>query len=701
MAAVVVCAAAAYGQVPEEDVRCLNCHGQATIATSTPQERATMVSTPEAPLRTDPWRLYVDREALIASSHRETKCIDCHQTTVELPHPAQQPAPTCSTVDCHAVQGELFLGSVHAQPLASDDEQMPHCWTCHGDHDILPATARRSRIYPLNVLSVCGGCHEKHRHPLLRSTSDLPEDGRLLVGYFRESEHGRGILKSGLIVAATCPDCHRAHDVQPSDNPFSSVSRPNVPTTCGQCHVGVAEQYADGIHSRLRHEDEDRDRVPVCTNCHTSHQITRAGTPTFARDIVEECGTCHENLYATYHESYHGQARRLGNRRAASCSNCHGAHRIERLEDPQSQLGVEHKIAMCERCHQGANENFVKFLPHADHRDPKKYPLLYGIWMYFVIVISATFTFFGIHTVLWWVRSLVDRIKHGQTHHHREAVPARTFQRFRPVHRFTHVLVIVSFLGLTVTGIPLKFSYKPWAVALAHAVGGGNMAGILHRLFACVMFTYVFIHLTVVVKWALTQIRAGKKSWLFGPESMLPRWKDLRDMIGMFKWFVGLGPMPKFDRFTYWEKFDYMADAFGTVVIGGSGLLLAFPIASSYLLPGWMFNVAMIIHGYEALLAIAFIFTIHFFNAHLRLQKFPMDMVVFTGEISEHEMQEERPLEYERLKQEGRLDELLVAPKPPAYNRRIRILGIGLLIIGLTLVVLIIWAGLSGFVQRW
>jgi cytochrome b subunit of formate dehydrogenase len=227
------------------------------------------------------------------------------------------------------------------------------------------------------------------------------------------------------------------------------------------------------------------------------------------------------------------------------------------------------------------------------------------------------------------------------------------------------------------------------------------MAGILHRFFACVMFTYVFIHLTVVAKWAFGQIKAGKKGWLFGPESMLPRWKDLRDIIGMFKWFVGLGPLPKFDRFTYWEKFDYMADAFGTVVIGGSGLLLAFPIASSYLLPGWMFNVAMIIHGYEALLAIAFIFTIHFFNAHLRLQKFPMDMVVFTGEISEHEMQEERPLEYERLKEEGRLEELLVAPKSPAYSRRIRILGIGLLLIGLILVALIIWAGLSGFVQRW
>ena len=177
-------------------------------------------------------------------------------------------------------------------------------------------------------------------------------------------------------------------------------------------------------------------------------------------------------------------------------------------------------------------------------------------------------------------------------------------------------------------------------------------------------------------------------------------WKDVLDIIGMFRWFVGLGPLPKFDRFTYWEKFDYMADAFGTVVIGGSGLLLAFPMVSSHLLPGWIFNVAMIIHGYEALLAIAFIFTIHFFNAHLRLQKFPMDMVVFTGEISEDELEEERPLEYERLKREGRLESLLIKPKSADTLRRIRIVGLGLLLLGITLVVLIVWAGLGGLLQR-
>lgn len=85
------------------------------------------------------------------------------------------------------------------------------------------------------------------------------------------------------------------------------------------------------------------------------------------------------------------------------------------------------------------------------------------------------------------------------------------------------------------------------------------------------------------------------------------------------------------EHFTYWEKFDYWAVLWGTGLMGAAGLVLWFPVAASRLLPGWMFNVALFVHGAEATLAIGFIFVIHFFNGHLRPGKFPMDMVIFTG----------------------------------------------------------------------
>jgi len=97
------------------------------------------------------------------------------------------------------------------------------------------------------------------------------------------------------------------------------------------------------------------------------------------------------------------------------------------------------------------------------------------------------------------------------------------------------------------------------------------------------------------------------------------------------------------------------------------------------------------VHGEEALLAVGFIFTIHFFNGHLRPEKFPMDMVIFTGRISDHELREERPLEYERLVREGRLASIEASPPAPGAVAFGRIVGGTALVLGLITVVLIIF----------
>jgi cytochrome b subunit of formate dehydrogenase len=153
---------------------------------------------------------------------------------------------------------------------------------------------------------------------------------------------------------------------------------------------------------------------------------------------------------------------------------------------------------------------------------------------------------------------------------------------------------------------------------------------------------------------------------LWGPDSMVPQPQDVFDILNHFKWFFGQGPRPQFDRWTYWEKFDYWAVFWGMFIIGGSGLLLWFPVFFARFLPGWLFNVATLIHGEEALLAACFIFTFHFFNGHLRPEKFPMDTVIFSGVIPEHEMKEERPVEYARLVREGKL---VAKEAPPPSSR--------------------------------
>ncbi len=127
---------------------------------------------------------------------------------------------------------------------------------------------------------------------------------------------------------------------------------------------------------------------------------------------------------------------------------------------------------------------------------------------------------------------------------------------------------------------------------------------------------------------------------------MVANWKDVKDIFGHMRWFLGLGPKPQFERYAYWEKFDYWAVFWGMIVIGFSGYAMWFAPFFAHFLPGWALNAVLVIHSEEGLLAILFIFSIHFVNTHLRPDSFPMDMVIFTGVESEEEFKHKRPLEY-------------------------------------------------------
>jgi cytochrome b subunit of formate dehydrogenase len=141
---------------------------------------------------------------------------------------------------------------------------------------------------------------------------------------------------------------------------------------------------------------------------------------------------------------------------------------------------------------------------------------------------------------------------------------------------------------------------------------------------------------------------------------MLPNWKDWDDLRGMFKWFLGRGPRPEFCHWTYWQKFDYWAPFWGTAVIGSSGIILFAPEATATILPGWVFNIATLIHAEEALLAAIFLNSVHFFNVHFRPERFPMSTTIFTGAIPIEEFKHDHRLEYERLVAAGELEKHLV-----------------------------------------
>jgi cytochrome b subunit of formate dehydrogenase len=261
----------------------------------------------------------------------------------------------------------------------------------------------------------------------------------------------------------------------------------------------------------------------------------------------------------------------------------------------------------------------------------------------------------------------------------------RFFRRFTSAQRYLHAVLFTTFLGLAATGLPMRFSESIWARRFASGVGGFGTIIFFHKLCAVVLTLAFLIHLKDVFTRALVN---REKGIFWGKTSMVGNWKDVKDLVGHMRWFVGLGPKPKFERYAYWEKFDYWAVFWGMIVIGFSGYAMWFAPFFAKFLPGWALNAVLVIHSEEGLLAILFIFSIHFVNTHLRPDSFPMDMVIFTGVESEEEFKHKRSLEYQRLAEDGKLEER-IAEAPGSFQVNFsKVVGFTAIFIGLTLLVL-------------
>ncbi len=268
----------------------------------------------------------------------------------------------------------------------------------------------------------------------------------------------------------------------------------------------------------------------------------------------------------------------------------------------------------------------------------------------------------------------------------------RYFTRFTRAQRTMHAVLFSTFLGLAATGLPIRFSESFWARKFASETGGFGAILFFHKLCAVVLTIAFFIH----VKDLFTRsVMRREKGIFWGPNSMVANWKDAKDLIGHLRWFVGLGPKPQFGRYAYWEKFDYWAVFWGMIVIGFSGYAMWFAPFFAHFLPGWALNAVLVIHSEEGLLAILFIFSIHFVNTHLRPDSFPMDMVVFTGVESEEEFKTKRPQEYEKLVKEGKLEQRIGEAPAAWYVNFSRLVGFIAIVIGLTLLVLTLSAYFS------
>ncbi len=314
-----------------------------------------------------------------------------------------------------------FAGGVEASPGPSDDAEV--CFGCHGDRNLtmkLPSGEIVSLFVNKSTFArsvhgdklACTECHATSAqvpHPAkpFRSARELT------IAYFEQckrchfdnytktldSVHYQRVAK-GDARAPVCSDCHTAHAIARPDVPRSRISQ-----TCARCHRDIFTAYAGSVHGKALLEEENRD-VPVCTDCHRSHDIGDPRTSTFRLATPTLCGTCHTNerlmkkyglstrVVATYLADFHGMTASLhrGNGGVkggptAVCTDCHGIHDITRVRAPNSAVMQSNLVKTCRRCHPNATESF----PAAwlSHYEPswKKAPVVYAVTVFYWVFI--------------------------------------------------------------------------------------------------------------------------------------------------------------------------------------------------------------------------------------------------------------------------------------------------------------------------
>jgi len=635
--------------------------------------------------------LYIDEAAHEGSAHTDTACAQCHtDVTVAQERACETIVSAVDCSICHAEQVTEYQASTHGTLYAENDSDAPSCQDCHTQHATLSSEVPASPTYPRNVPTLCGECHRIGEQAATRIHAEVDD----IVGSYEDSVHGRALTESGLIVSATCADCHGAHSELPPEDPRALVNPENVAGTCGVCHHGIEEEFRTSIHWS---DDPDTDKeYPTCEDCHASHTISRTEQPGFRTRMMDQCGRCHVDETETFFDTFHGKVSRLGAEGAAKCYDCHGTHDILSPTDPGSQLSRDNVVETCGQCHEGSHRRFAGYLTHATHHDRDNYPWLFWSFWGMTALLVGTLSFALLHTFAWVVRLLLSRDEWKAHKALARSKDQKFYRRFNRLQRTMHIVMMLSFFTLALTGMALKFSYMSWAQVTSRILGGFDSMGFLHRVGAVVLFGVFTAHILDVLRHKKTT----GQTWLqiiAGPNSIIFNGRDLKEFIQSIKWFFGMGPRPNYGRYTYWEKFDYFAVAWGVAIIGTTGLVLWFPELFTYLVPGWAVNVATIIHSDEALLAVGFIFTIHFFNTHFRPDKFPMDPVIFSGRVSIEELKFDKPGEYEAMVESGELESHLVKAFPASKERGVRIFGFLALTFGLVLLSLIIYTMLFGY----
>ena len=257
-------------------------------------------------------------------------------------------------------------------------------------------------------------------------------------------------------------------------------------------------------------------------------------------------------------------------------------------------------------------------------------------------------------------------------------------KRFSLSHRLWHLALVLLFMILSYTGIAWMFYETQWGRGLAGLFGGYANTLEVHRIAGLVLLAGLalhFIFLLYCIDWK------NFPGSLLNHRSMIFKLSDFKGFIGHIGWIFGRNELPRFERWGWWEKFDYWAVWWGLMIVSITGLMLYNPVLTSDYMPGWMLNVALWVHRIEAVLAMGHIFTIHFAVEHWRPNAFPFNPAMFDGTMDIEDARHEHAEWVARLERDGYLSDAAVPPPPVPLRILYFMFGYSIILLGLFLLV--------------
>ncbi|MDR2001376.1 MAG: cytochrome c3 family protein, partial [Zoogloeaceae bacterium] len=347
-----------------------------------------------------------------AAPFPNTACLDCHEAGKQkiMVQGGEDDAGKPLERPLNSIKPEKYSGGVHAKM---------DCATCHTE--ITDAKAQHKKPADAKVTS-CPQCHQDLWQKL-QAEQKADSGSRLAIivkniEAYKKSFHARKNDESPSGVNATCTDCHDTHtfDVPPRGTDARTEWHMTVPNVCGaKCHTDELEEYSESVHGKAALEDDNRD-APVCSDCHTTHDIGNTSADQVKLLITDNCGGCHKEQLKSYRGTYHGQVNGLGYAYTAKCFDCHSSHDITKVDDPASKVSEKNRLKTCMKCHtdkkagmHNATPGYLSFGPHANSHDYEKYPQLFIATKFMEWLLIFVFAFFWLHSGLWYYREWQDR----------------------------------------------------------------------------------------------------------------------------------------------------------------------------------------------------------------------------------------------------------------------------------------------------